>query len=484
MDRVLLVEQDPDTLVTQSQWLMDAGFRTRSANGFANAVPILESELVDVLVCGLGCRGSEGHRLLAHVRDEAPSMPVVVVTAAVTLPEAVEAMRSGAWDFVARPTSRELLVSAVQRAAEHRHVQETSALTRAAAAVFRTLDAEDLVPIVLNVARDMLQATAAAVTNPGGRIVAGGLDTTDLPMGKVASDLVPFRGLVGSRWVLGLPLVTRSRLHGELWLVRTAGPHPFTAREAERAMILAGQVSLALDNAHLVLELRERVDALGRARGRIAAAERMESVGRFATQIAEQLGTPLAYVRSQLRELGAATNHASVGYALDGLARVEHIAHDLELVAGTRDLLRFELSSIVALAVRISGVSVTTGHFEDVVLQGHPGRLAQALAEVFDNATALGGALTVSARVIREFVELAVVDDGPGIPEDVLPHVTEPHFSTSGGAGLGLAVAREIAEQMGGTLRVASRCGSGTSVVFLLPAEAVTGEFPTDEAPL
>ncbi len=484
MDRVLLVDQDPATRVAESLWLIDAGFRVWTADGFAAAVPILEAEVVDVLVCGIAVRDSQGQRLLAHVRDEAPSMPVIVVTAESSVGEAVEAMHCGALDFIAKPASREAFVAMVRRAAEHRHLQETSALTRATAVVSGTLEAEDLVPLVLNVAREALQAEAAVVTDASGRIVAGGCDTANLPMGQVSGDRAPFRGLVGSRWVLGLPLVARNRLYGELWLVRTAGPHPFTARETERATVLAGHVSLALENAQLVRDLRERIDALGRARGRIAAAERMESVGRFATRIAEQLGTPLAYVRSQLRELETVTDHDSIGYARAGLERVERIAHDLELVAGSRDLLGFELSSVVDLALRISGAQVTKGRLEDVLLHGHPGRLAQAVAEVFDNAVGHGGSVTVSARVVDDGVELAVADDGPGIPADVLPHVTEPHFSTRGGSGLGLAVAREVAEQMGGALRINSRYGSGTTVVFALPAQAVTGEFPTEEEPM
>lgn len=484
MDRVLIIEHDVRLLADEAAWLREAGFAVVTAVGRDEARRILDRELVDVVVCDLGTGGEGELSLLDHLRDEAPTTPVVVVTAEAQLEVAIRAMRGGAWDYLAKPTRRDRLVESVTRAAEHWHLMETTALTRSADVVFGTLEAADLVGVVVRVAREALEADGSTIIDAEGEALAGHVDLAGLPVGVVAKELAPFRGPVGGRATLGLPLFTRNRLHGELWLVRESAARPFTAREAERAMILAGHASLALDNANLVAELRERIEALERARRRMAAAERMESVGKFATHLAERLGTPLAYVRSQLRELGAATDHSSVGYALDGLARVEHIAHDLELVAGPRQLSNFELSSVVDLAVRISGAPVATGEFEDVLVRGNPGRLAQAVAEVLDNAVAHGGAITISAWVIDGFVELVVVDDGPGIPEDVLPHVTEPHFSTRGGSGLGLAVAQDVAEQLGGTLRVESRHGSGTVVVFVLPAEPVEGEFPTEEEPL
>ena len=72
----------------------------------------------------------------------------------------------------------------------------------------------------------------------------------------------------------------------------------------------------------------------------------------------------------------------------------------------------------------------------------------------------------------RGFVVLSVEDTGPGIPDDILPQVMEPLFSTKPfGTGLGLPTVKRIMEQHDGGVEVDSAPGSGTRVVLWLPAE-------------
>ena len=70
-------------------------------------------------------------------------------------------------------------------------------------------------------------------------------------------------------------------------------------------------------------------------------------------------------------------------------------------------------------------------------------------------------------------MRIRVEDRGLGIPAADLPHVFEPYFTTKRtGTGLGLAIVRKVTEALGGTLRLESREGAGTSVRIELPAEA------------
>ncbi len=72
-------------------------------------------------------------------------------------------------------------------------------------------------------------------------------------------------------------------------------------------------------------------------------------------------------------------------------------------------------------------------------------------------------------------VLIRVIDDGRGIPDDVLEHVTDPFFTTrreSGGTGLGLAVSSKIIEEHSGTLTITSVSGEGTTATVTLPAVA------------
>ena len=80
----------------------------------------------------------------------------------------------------------------------------------------------------------------------------------------------------------------------------------------------------------------------------------------------------------------------------------------------------------------------------------------------------------------RAVVELAVADDGRGIPPEALSHVFEPFFTTKGvrGTGLGLAVTWGIVEAHGGTIEVQSEVGRGTCVTVRVPLDAATAATP------
>jgi signal transduction histidine kinase len=72
----------------------------------------------------------------------------------------------------------------------------------------------------------------------------------------------------------------------------------------------------------------------------------------------------------------------------------------------------------------------------------------------------------------REWLEIAVQDDGKGIPEDVLPNIFEAFVTTrldARGTGLGLTVAEGIAHQHGGSIKASNRNGGGAMLVVKLP---------------
>jgi signal transduction histidine kinase len=82
-----------------------------------------------------------------------------------------------------------------------------------------------------------------------------------------------------------------------------------------------------------------------------------------------------------------------------------------------------------------------------------------------------GGTLTALLRRRDSFVEVRISDTGAGISEDHLSRIFEPYFSTKqAGFGLGLAVAKKVVEDHGGSIRVESRVGEGTTFTIDLPA--------------
>jgi two-component system OmpR family sensor kinase/two-component system sensor histidine kinase BaeS len=123
-----------------------------------------------------------------------------------------------------------------------------------------------------------------------------------------------------------------------------------------------------------------------------------------------------------------------------------------------------------------------TGHFTPDVdpVQMDTQRIGRVLANLVRNAlqhTPSGGTVEVTATRTANQVLVRVQDTGEGIPPEDLPNVFERFFRSeksrsraTGGAGLGLAIAKGIVEAHSGQITVQSTVGKGTAFVFMLPA--------------
>ena len=116
---------------------------------------------------------------------------------------------------------------------------------------------------------------------------------------------------------------------------------------------------------------------------------------------------------------------------------------------------------------------------ERLLVTGDADRLAQVFTNLLDNAlahTPAGGTVTLAARPADEgrAVEVTVTDTGEGIPAEVLPRIFERFYQVDksrrhSGAGLGLAIAKEIVEAHGGSITAESVVGLGSRFTVRLP---------------
>ncbi|MGH0036451.1 MAG: ATP-binding protein [Myxococcota bacterium] len=114
--------------------------------------------------------------------------------------------------------------------------------------------------------------------------------------------------------------------------------------------------------------------------------------------------------------------------------------------------------------------------------QGDPGALNQVFLNLLKNAAEVfpegGGSIQVRASGEDGWVRVDVCDDGPGIPDEVMPRLFEPFFTTKDageGTGLGLSISRQIIEAHGGTLEASSEPGEGATFTVRLPDHSGEG---------
>lgn len=188
--------------------------------------------------------------------------------------------------------------------------------------------------------------------------------------------------------------------------------------------------------------------------------------------IGHDLKTPLAALRVRIetvdnpgeRERMAATI-ADITTTLDDILSLARVGRPSDPREAT------ELAALITDVVaefEDMGEPVTLDHTERLVARVRATWLRRALRNLIANALRYGDTARVALRRDGDNAVITVEDDGPGIPEADLSRIMEPFIrletsrnSGTGGAGLGLTLARAIAEQHGGTLRLANRTEAG-----------------------
>jgi two-component system, OmpR family, sensor kinase len=302
------------------------------------------------------------------------------------------------------------------------------------------------------------------------------------------------RGVARSFLLAGSLTLALALVASYLAGVRVSAPLRRMAGVAAR--VDAGDLEPRMDVAH---ERGGEVHVLGEAFNHMLdrLADAFASQRAFVADASHELRTPLTVIRGQLEVLAAQANPDTpevrrVERLVQAeITRISRLVDDLLVLAQAeqRGFLRVERIDLRSFVVELwDGVSLTAvrrfelGPVPDGSLQADPDRLAQALRNLARNAiehtSEQTGLVRLEVeRVGPDKVRFSVLDDGPGIPlaerERVFErfHRTDPARDRSaGGAGLGLAIVRAIAESHRGQVRARDpRTGTGAQVELVLP---------------
>jgi signal transduction histidine kinase len=291
---------------------------------------------------------------------------------------------------------------------------------------------------------------------------------------------------LGLRSELVAPLLLGARAIGMISVSRSQ-PHAFSAAERELVTLLGRLVATAVQNIRNYEAERRTVEELRRL-----SALRAD----FVSLVSHELRSPMASVigsartlQARWRELTPEQRQAFLGVIADETARLASLIGDVldtsRIEAGTFgysfenvDLAALVRETVAAAALGQDEVALRAGVRDSLPsIRGDADRLRQVLTNLIDNAikySPAGEEVRVDAYANGDSVLVQVADHGPGISRENQRLIFEKFGRVAGGpakpgTGLGLYIARSIAEAHGGSLEVRSATGRGATFTLSLP---------------
>ena len=284
---------------------------------------------------------------------------------------------------------------------------------------------------------------------------------------------------------------------GGAYLLARAALSPVEAVVSSAREMTEGDLSRRLPVSHSKDEIGRLTTTINALLARLEAAfarreQALSRQRRFAADASHELRTPLTSISGyaqMLEEWGLRdpqTAREGVAAIRQESERMRRLVEDLLALTRGDEGAPLEIEDHDLAGVAEEAAQTAAG--EKMAVEYLPAkhlvnasfdrdRIRQVASILLDNAvkyTAEGGKVTVRVRETNGWAELEVSDTGVGIPEDQLPLIFERFYRadpsrTAGGAGLGLSIARQIAEAHGGTIEVESTPGEGSTFTLLLP---------------
>lgn len=488
--RILVVDDEVDIREGSARILSRMGSETLTASRGEEALAIMETEPVSILLLDLKMPGMDGMEVLHQVRQKYPEVLVIIITGFATVETAIEAMKKGAYDFIPKPFEPEHLRLVVKRAAETlRLTWERESLEKARTRTLMDLGTEKsrIRTIIESLPNGLVVTNSQAqvvLMNPAFFELLGVDSELSLghPIDRYVSDAkfcALVRAISSGRYQPNDPIPTHelSAPGGNYLLARG---RPVMGEENE---CLGAVITLVNITAMKVLD-------------------QMKS--EFVAKVSHELRSPLSTIHEQLAlVLSDMVDQEDTVKDQNLLSRAKEKTQGLiALIGDLLDLSRIEAGGglqepksvqLDALLTDITDFLRTKAQSKnqqlelDIPQEGLPPVFADpvALESIFGNLitnainyTPEGGRVRVSGRTDDQAIQVEVADNGFGIEPRHQEKIFDRFFRVKNektryitGTGLGLPIVKNLVENLEGTISVESAPDAGSTFTVRLPRE-------------
>ena len=521
-EHILVLDDEPGITLLCSRLLKRAGYDVVTFTEANPAFEHLTANTVDLLLVDIRMPDVNGFEVINRAKQLQPDIAVLVMTGFGTVETAIQALRQGVDGLLLKPFEQSSeLIDAVKQALLDSERKRDAARIQALRPLFSVTESllsetrpNQLLELIKNAIQGHLHCSHVGYYQvdqgqvlhllTGNGIVPdpdhnqsdakfiSELESLGIPLlintsGPGSNEYRSQLQKRGLEAAMIIP-VKRPNTNSLFFVGRSKNEAPFREVDLEMFLILSNQAAVAMENALLYAELREYVRQVEESQQALLQAEKMAAAGRLSVSIAHEVNNPLQSVQNCLHLAGRKDLSEEQREEYFELAKSE-LDRLMSTVQRMLDFYRpgavspseVDLQDLISYVLNLmskqlekKGVRVQADipeNLPSVVAVGS--QVQQVLINLILNsfdAMPEGGELNVSARVVKEGVEILLRDNGPGIPADHQAHIFEPFFSTKdGGTGLGLTVSYNIITAHGGTLELASNNGPGACFRVYLP---------------
>ncbi len=469
---VLLIEDNPgDTRLIREMFAVvgSGSFKLECAERLSTGLERLAQGGIDLVLLDLSLPDSQGLDTYMRMHEEAPDVPVVVLTILDDAALGIRALREGAQDYLVKwRLNSDLLVRLTRYAVERHRLQKELQQAQ------EQQEQEHLRNIINS------NADAMVIVNSTG-IVRFVNPAAEALLCHKTEELVD--GLFGFPLVVG-ETTELNITHGD--------------GEASVAEMRTVEIEWEGQTAHLaslrdITERKQAEEERQRMEQQLQLAGRLAAVGELAAGIAHELNNPLTAIQVHAQLLNARDD-------LDETAQsdVRTIYGEAQRATGiTGNLLSFarryspekhpiSINDVLASSLEFHAYRMRVNNIDmlldlesdlpETMADFH--QMQQVFVNIIINAEQAmteahsRGKLSVKTQKVGEMIQITFADDGPGISEENLKRVFDPFFTTKDvgkGTGLGLSICYGIVEEHGGRLYARSNPGEGATFVVEIP---------------
>jgi signal transduction histidine kinase len=296
-----------------------------------------------------------------------------------------------------------------------------------------------------------------------------------------------------------VPLITRSMVIGVIGMDTVDG-NGIPAERRETIDLFAPQIAIAIENARLYKEQKERMLELKRFHALLRSTEKFSFLGTLAARLAHEIKNPMTAIETFIQMLPYQFDDLEYKedfykLALEETGRVKGLISELLNLINTKDpqFQRSDLHGLIEKMILLISPQMDKKKI-DVVRKFEMGmeriwmdteKIKQVILNILSNAadyTPVEGRIIISTKGFNDkdngkYVRIEIKDNGPGIFPLDIKNVFDPYYTTKhkskmrSGSGLGLFIAHQNVQDHGGILEVESRIKEGATFIITLPVD-------------